>query len=55
MLPIDVVIPWVDDSDPLWYAERDLYLSHDKSEQNLRSFDTGVDRFRSWDNLQYIL
>ena len=52
--PIDVVIPWVDDQDPLWRTQRDSYLSHDKSKQNLHNFDTGVDRYRSWDNLQYI-
>lgn len=52
--PIDVVIPWVDDRDPLWRVERDIYLSQDKSKQKLRNFDVGSDRFRSWDNLQYI-
>ena len=52
--PIDVVIPWVDDQDPLWCADRDRYLSQVKSKRNLHNFDTGVDRYRSWNNLQYI-
>ncbi|MGB4759067.1 MAG: Stealth CR1 domain-containing protein [Candidatus Saccharimonadales bacterium] len=52
--PIDVVIPWVDDSDPLWRVERDLYFSQSKSKHAGHYFDAGIDRFRSWDNLQYI-
>lgn len=52
VVPIDVVIPWVDDSDPLWRAERDQHLQQNPSQAH--SFDASVDRFRSWDNLQYI-
>lgn len=52
--PIDVVIPWVDDTDPLWQVERDLFLNHTAPKDSPRNFDAGVDRFRSWDNLQYI-
>lgn len=52
--PIDVVIPWVDDSDPKWRAERDRYLNKDKTHKHLRNFDANAHRFRSWDNLQYI-
>lgn len=51
--PIDIVIPWVDDTDPLWQIERDLFLDQE-GRGSFRSFDAGVDRFRSWDNLQYI-
>lgn len=54
LAPIDVVIPWVDDSDPAWRAERDSYLAKNGTKKRLRNFDAGVDRFRSWDNLQYI-
>jgi len=54
-LPIDVVIPWVDDSDPAWRAERDKYLRRGSPKKHkLRNFDNGADRFRSWDNLEYI-
>jgi hypothetical protein len=53
--PIDVVLPWVDDSDATWRAERDKYLTQTKSRHSSHSFDAGIDRFRSWDNLQYIL
>jgi len=53
-LPIDVVIPWVDDRDPLWRLERNAYLQQNTSITKLHNFDNGKDRFRSWDNLQYI-
>lgn len=52
--PIDVVIPWVDDSDPVWRMERDAYLAHNKPDQGRHMFDAGIDRYRSWDNLQFI-
>lgn len=52
--PIDIVVPWVDDRDPLWRTERDLHLLQDGSSKKIRNFDVGEDRFRSWDNLQYI-
>lgn len=51
---IDVVIPWVDDTDPLWRFERDFHLQTHLADAGLQSFDAGKDRFRSWDNLQYI-
>ena len=47
--PIDVVIPWVDDSDPEWRKQRDFWAkktSYDK-------FEKSNVRFQSWDNLQY--
>lgn len=52
--PIDVVIPWVDDADPLWQAERNLSLDQARVAHDVHNFDAGPDRFRSWDNLQYI-
>jgi len=56
MMPfaIDVVIPWVDDSDPVWRAERDSYLTSGQPKHRQHTFDAGVDRYRSWDSLQFI-
>lgn len=56
MMPfaIDVVIPWVDDGDPAWRAERDAYLATDGLQQGQHMFDAGIDRYRSWDSLQFI-
>lgn len=51
---IDVVIPWVNDADPAWQAERNKYVSQNGASQHLHSFDAASHRFRSWDNLQYI-
>ncbi len=44
---IDIVILWVDDSDPVWRAKKDKYgetygISHQS------------ERFRDWDNLRYL-
>ncbi len=47
--PIDIVIPWVDDSDPEWIKERTYWAektAHD-------SFEKSNMRFQSWDNLHY--
>lgn len=44
--PIDIVIPWVDGNDPLWIRE--------KSEYAVNRGDARVNRFRDWDNLQYL-
>ena len=42
---IDLVLPWVDGSDPLWLAEKNKYdINHEVSKV----------RYESWDNLQYI-
>lgn len=42
---IDLVLPWVDSSDPLWRAEKNKYDT-----------ECGVSdvRYESWDNLQYL-
>ena len=47
--PIDIVIPWVDDTDPVWKAERAKYLGefHEKK-SNLSHY------FRDWDTLRYV-
>ncbi len=49
--PVDIVIPWVDGSDPEWLREKDRYLPESR-----RSYkaSTSKSRFRDWDNLQYI-
>lgn len=56
MMPfaIDIVIPWVDDSDPIWRIERNTYLAGNHSSHSQHMIDTGVDRYRSWDSLQFI-
>ncbi len=47
-IKIDLVIPWVDDNDPVWISEKARY-------ENM-SNDTGkhVARYRDWDNLKYV-
>lgn len=47
---IDVVITWLDGSDKAWLEEKIKYLPENEK------YKAGVsaDRFRSWDNLQYI-
>lgn len=44
--PIDIVIPWVDGSDPIWQAEHDKYTA-DKSSDNSSA------RYREWDVFRY--
>ena len=44
---IDIVIPWVDGSDPEWQAQKALYTGK-------HSGDDSVLRYRDWDNLQYV-
>ena len=43
---IDFVILWVDGNDKAWLEEKNKYL-------NIKG-DSGKNRFRDWDNLQYI-
>lgn len=48
-LPIDVVIPWVDDSDPVWQKSRAEYLGEfHESKKNLAHY------FRDWDTLRFV-
>ena len=45
--PIDFVVPWVDDSDPVWRAKKAQYTGVQMQEGN-----TDV-RYRDWDTLKY--
>lgn len=44
--PIDIVVPWVDSSDPKWVAEHDRYTAD-------RNSDNSAARFRDWDVFRY--
>lgn len=46
---IDIVIPWVDGSDPEWQEEFRKYAAKEMG----RDSNTGI-RYRDWDNLQYL-
>ena len=46
---IDIVIPWVDGSDPEWQAEFKKYAAMEMG----RDSNTEI-RYRDWDNLQYL-
>ncbi|MGD8374141.1 MAG: Stealth CR1 domain-containing protein [Candidatus Woesebacteria bacterium] len=48
---IDVVIMWVDGSDKKWIAEKNKYLGNELSRNDI---DASANRYRDWDNLQYI-
>lgn len=49
-VPIDVVITWVDGSDPMWIKQRNNVCK----ELGLPLLDVNNVRYRDWDNLQYI-
>ena len=44
--PIDIVLPWVDDSDPNWIEEKNKYTAIQSDE-----FEASNMRFQCWDNL----
>lgn len=44
--PIDIVIPWVDDSDPIWIKSKEKY-----ARKTGEGFEASNVRFQSWDNL----
>lgn len=44
--PIDIVIPWVDSSDPAWVAEHDRYTADHNS-------DNSAARYRDWEVFRY--
>lgn len=46
---IDIVIPWVDSSDPAWQAEKRKYDGSVNSDEDAREI-----RYRDWDNLKYL-
>ena len=45
--PIDIVVPWVDGSDPAWRAERAKYRPE------LGTGDNNEARYREWGFFQY--
>lgn len=49
MSDIDIVIPWVDPSDPVWQNEKKKYQKNVTVDEDIREI-----RFRDWDNLQYV-
>lgn len=52
--PIDVVITWVDDSDPQWRAARDAVLAQRTGGSSVRDASTDA-RFRTLGELRYVL
>ena len=46
MVKIDIVIPWVDGSDPDWIKEKCKYAA--------KTNPVDVNRYRDWDNLRYL-
>ena len=44
---IDFVVPWVDDTDPVWRAKKEKYTGIQMSEGNSEA------RYRDWDTLKY--
>lgn len=49
---IDVVITWVDGGDPDWIAQKNQWLGKELSKFEI---DAEANRYRDWDNLQYVL
>lgn len=47
---IDLILPWVDGSDPAWLKEKEKYNKF----YNILTEENTNTRFQSWDNLQYI-
>ncbi|MDO4759616.1 MAG: stealth family protein [Candidatus Saccharibacteria bacterium] len=48
---IDIVIPWVDGSDPEWLKSKNIYSGKELSDAEI---DYQVRQFRDWDNLQFL-
>ncbi|MBQ6366379.1 MAG: Stealth CR1 domain-containing protein [Oscillospiraceae bacterium] len=46
---IDIVIPWVDPSDPVWRKEKEKYSTNATNQEDDRAI-----RYRDWDNLIYV-
>lgn len=46
---IDIILTWVDDTDPVWNKEKEACLLRENPED---TSDSNI-RFESWDNLQY--
>lgn len=49
--PIDLIIPWVDDTDPEW---NQLRLQYSKEINSIQIKSNSIIRFESWNNLKYI-
>lgn len=49
MEQIDIVLPWVDDSDPEWKKERDKFLP-----KGITGNSNNSQCFRDWDTLRYV-
>ncbi|MCH5259097.1 MAG: Stealth CR1 domain-containing protein [Lachnospiraceae bacterium] len=47
--PIDLIVPWVDSSDPAWRKEKTKYMSITEVDASANSNI----RYQSWDNLHY--
>ena len=48
--PIDIVLKWVDNNDPVWKQEKEKYMTGG----NYLDAATAEYRFREWHNLQFI-
>lgn len=44
--PVDIVVPWVDDADPVWKKAHDSYTAYHNA-------DNSAARFRDWDIFRY--
>lgn len=49
--PIDIVVPWVDPTDPEWKAEKREWSIH---EGKLSVSDDNDNRYRDWDTIKYL-
>ncbi len=49
--PIDAVVLWVDGNDPKWQKEKNEW---EKTIKGIDDSASGDNRFRDWDNLQYV-
>lgn len=47
---VDIFLTWVDGTDENWLKEREQY----KLETTIQKESNGIERYRSWDNLQYV-
>ena len=55
--PIDIVIAWVDGNDPTWQQIKALYerpKNINTNEDTKTSIDNTIQRYRDWENLQYL-
>lgn len=54
--PIDLVVPWVDDTDPAWQALRHRYQAQERGvNEPLVTLDVRDSRYRDWGTLRYLL